>query len=128
VNKDGANTGDLGSLQSSQDGIAQQRWPDTTALETLIDGEATEHHDWNRVRHIALDSSRCAAVGYGANRKRLVPDYTVLLANYVGPGSPTFFVRKIASAEPVVQTAFSASELRPIMAGVYFLGRAHQMR
>jgi len=39
VNKYGATTGDLGSLQSSQDGIAQQRWPDTTALKAWIDGE-----------------------------------------------------------------------------------------
>jgi len=63
VNKYGANTGDLGSLQSSQDGIAQQRWPDTTALKAWIDGEASEHHYWNRVRHMALASSGCAAAG-----------------------------------------------------------------
>lgn len=127
MNQDGADAGDLRSLQRSQYGIAQQAWTNSISLKCLIDGKAAENHDWNRVWHIAFDASRRTPVGYGAHGQRVVTDDPVFLANHIGPGSPTFFVGKSAAAEPIVQGRFTASELRQIMAGAELLRWANRL-
>jgi len=58
VHQDRPNSGDVGRLQRTQDRVAQHGPAEAAALECGIDGEAAEHHDRHRLRHVAAGAPR----------------------------------------------------------------------
>lgn len=62
----------------SADCVLQQGRAKMDSLGALIHGEARQHHDWHRVRHVAPDPAGGKLVGHGAGGHRAVAANTDL--------------------------------------------------
>ena len=71
------------------DGILQQGRSQMQSLHAAVDREAGEHHDRNRIRHVASYAACCQLVRYGAGCHGVVAaDVTVLIGDDKGAARP----------------------------------------
>lgn len=79
VNEDGSDAGDVGGLQSSGQGVVQERRAQAPALGGVIDGEAGKQHDWNGVAGQAFCyPGRRLGMSDSANGEAVVADYPTI--------------------------------------------------
>jgi hypothetical protein len=127
VDQDGAESGNLGGLQGTQYGVAQQSGPDFFALKILVDGEASDDHDGNGIGHISPDAAWCFGMGYGANRQGVVADNVLPGADDIGTRSAALFILKRPPPQPVVERGLAALEFGEIVIGAQSPGGAQRL-
>ena len=71
----------VGGVQYAQRGVAEQGASQTSFLEPGIDGKAGEDGYWNRIRHVAPESSGRLRAGKRACRQRVVGNDTIFRAD-----------------------------------------------
>ena len=64
----------FGRLESAEHGVAQETGSHSLAVTSPVHCQSSQNVHWNRVRHIALDSTRRLCMCNRAGRKRVVAD------------------------------------------------------
>jgi len=85
------------------------------ALEPRIGHKSAEHHDWQRVRHIAPHSPWRAGMRNRANSERVVPHHFLVHTDNICARGSACFVLMSASAQPFIQHRFSGVKVLKVM-------------
>ena len=85
MNHKGADADNVCGLECTPDGIGKKVAPEAFSLPIAVDGQATKHHDGNRVRHVAADPARCMRALHGTGCQRVIRDHVALMTHHVGP-------------------------------------------
>jgi len=112
MDEDGANAGNLGCLQGTEDGIPQQSWTNRLALKCLINRKTANHHHWHGIWHIALDAAWSLRMSNGADGEGIVADYALSHARNVGSRGAALIVLDCALSQPLIESGLAAVELR----------------
>src|SRR5580658_5468557 len=118
-----SDSADLGSPQRLQYGVLQQRSPDSLSLKGHIHRKPPYHHDGNGIGHIAPHPSRCILMFDSPHGESIVTHNTAGLADNVRAGCSALLVGMSSALEPIIESWFSALELRHIVCRVKVLRR-----
>ena len=94
------------------DSVLQQRCSLMLSLHPAVDREPGEHHDRNRIRHVAANPACCQLVRNGTGCHGVVAtDATVLIGDDKGAARSASLVGQCSALEPVIEHGLAALEV-----------------
>src|SRR6266568_1487733 len=112
MNHNTANSDHVGSMSNSLSGISKKGVSDATVLPSTMHGEAAQHYDRNRIRHISPELARGARHRDGTGSEGIIANYFRRFTCHIGPGRARDLIGTRPSLQPVVERDFSRREIR----------------
>ncbi len=103
MNKQPTDTDGIRRLHHAPRGILKQRTSKTSAMKRLENGKASQHDNWNWLRHIATKPARGYLRMNRAGCKRIISNNLSILANNKRARGATHLVGQRATFQPVIQ-------------------------
>ena len=128
MHKKAADADRVGRKHNSMCGALKQRAPQAGTLSITSDGEPRKHHDRDRARHIASESSWSSAGRHGAGCQGLVGDDFASITDDDWSRGAAELILQRTSFQPVIQRPHAAIEvLRKVLCGERTRGLNHRM-
>lgn len=129
MNQDGFDADDLRRAQHALNGVSEERPADPLPLISAIDGQMPQHHDRDRVRHVALHPLGSFGAVDRPGRQAVVGD-DIAMAEHLRARATARVVLQRSENEPVIEVEVSAIEAREIVragqpSGGSEIGRRH---
>ena len=97
MNKQSTDTDGIRRLNNALCGVMKQRTAKTLAMERSDDGQTSQHHNGNRLRHIAAEAARGNACANGTGCQGIISNNMNVLANNKRARSAADLIRQRAA-------------------------------
>jgi len=94
------------------DRVLEQGGAQVQSLRLAVDREPGEHHDRNRIRHVAAHATRCELVRDGAGRHGVVTaDMAALIGDNEGAARTAGLIGQCPAPKPVIEHGLATLEI-----------------
>ena len=106
---------DRRGLMGAQNRISQQQPSEASVLPSLIDGQAPDYGDRNRIGHVSSYPPGRLGDCDRTRGEAVIPDDTVAVTEDIAPRGTTYLVNTRTAAQPIVEPGLAAGEVGEIV-------------
>src|SRR5438067_5927250 len=127
MDENGANSGNLASLQGAKNRVAQECRAEALSLISAIDSQPSQNHYRHRIWHVTSDPARCFPVRHCTNCQGVVCNHRSANTKHVSSRRAACLVCERPLAQPVIEKFFSAVKTGNVVLGRKWSGRTKRI-